>query len=48
MKFVGRTRELQTLKNFYKSAKAGLLILYGRRRIGKTRLITRFLEQPAM
>lgn len=45
MEFVGRTRELQTLENFYQSATAGLLILYGRRRIGKTRLITQFLQQ---
>ena len=45
MKFVGRHRELQTLENFYQSTNAGLLILYGRRRIGKTRLVTHFLEQ---
>ena len=45
MKFVGRQREIQTLESFYQSANAGLLILYGRRRIGKTRLITHFLEQ---
>lgn len=45
MNFVGRERELQTLENFYQSANAGLLILYGRRRIGKTSLIARFLEQ---
>lgn len=45
MDFVGRRRELQTLQTFYQSTKAELLILYGRRRIGKTRLITHFLEQ---
>jgi hypothetical protein len=45
MKFVGRHQELQTLENFYQAPNAGLLILYGRRRIGKTRLMTRFLEQ---
>ena len=44
MKFVGRQRELQTLESFYQSPEAGLLILYGRRRIGKTRLITHFLD----
>ena len=44
MRFVGRHRELQTLESFYGSPEAGLLILYGRRRIGKTRLITQFLE----
>ncbi len=45
MKFVGRERELQTLENFYQSVNAGLLILYGRRRIGKTSLVARFLNQ---
>jgi len=44
MRFVGRRRELQTLESFYQSPEAGLLILYGRRRIGKTRLVTQFLE----
>ena len=45
MRFVGRKRDLQTLESFYQTPEAGLLILYGRRRIGKTRLITHFLEQ---
>lgn len=45
LEFVGRHRELQTLMAFLQSASAGLLILYGRRRIGKTRLLTHFLEQ---
>ena len=45
MDFVGRQRELETLQTIYQSPKAELLILYGRRRIGKTRLITYFLEQ---
>ena len=45
MEFVGRQRELETLDTFYQSPQAGLLILYGRRRIGKTRLITQFLSQ---
>lgn len=45
MDFVGRKRELQTLETFFQSSQAGLLILYGRRRVGKTRLITHFLEQ---
>ena len=44
MEFIGRQRELQTLESFYRSPEAGLLILYGRRRIGKTCLITHFLE----
>lgn len=45
MRFVGRKRELQGLESFYQSPEAGLLILYGRRRIGKTRLITHFLDR---
>ncbi len=45
MNFVGRQRELQTLETFFQAAHAGLLILYGRRRIGKTSLITHFLEK---
>lgn len=44
MRFIGRQRELQSLESFYQSPEAGLLILYGRRRIGKTRLITQFLD----
>lgn len=43
--FIGRKQELQTLSTFYQSEQAGLLILYGRRRIGKTRLMTHFLEE---
>jgi hypothetical protein len=45
MKFVGRKRELQTLEKLLRSQQAGLLILYGRRRVGKTWLLTHFLEQ---
>jgi AAA+ ATPase superfamily predicted ATPase len=45
MKFVGRKRELQTLEKLVQSPEAGLLILYGRRRVGKTWLVTHFLEQ---
>lgn len=45
MKFVGRQNEIKTLTTFYRSPTAGLLILFGRRRIGKTWLITHFLDQ---
>lgn len=41
---VGRKRELQTLEKLVQSPQAGLLILYGRRRVGKTWLVTHFLE----
>ena len=45
--FVGRSRELQVLNNLWESSKATLLILYGRRRVGKTRLLTHWLQQRA-
>ena len=45
--FVGRSRELQVLDNLWQSNKATLLILYGRRRVGKTRLLTHWLQQSA-
>ena len=44
MKFIGRKRELQALDHFYNTAEAGLLILFGRRRVGKTSLLTHFIE----
>ena len=45
MNFVGRKKELGTLERMLESPQAELAILYGRRRIGKTRLTTAFLEQ---
>jgi AAA+ ATPase superfamily predicted ATPase len=44
MQFVGRKYELEILSNFYNAPGSDLLILYGRRRIGKTRLLNHFLE----
>lgn len=43
--FIGRSRELEVLDNLWESNKATLLILYGRRRVGKTRLLTHWLQQ---
>jgi uncharacterized protein len=43
--FVGRSRELEVLDNLWQSSKATLLILYGRRRVGKTRLLTHWLNE---
>lgn len=43
--FVGRSRELEVLDNLWRSSRATLLILYGRRRVGKTRLLTHWLQQ---
>jgi uncharacterized protein len=42
--FVGRSRELEVLDNLWRTPKATLLILYGRRRVGKTRLLTHWLQ----
>ncbi len=44
MQFIGRERELLALEHFYHTPEAGLMILFGRSRIGKTRLLTYFLE----
>ncbi|MFO7684369.1 MAG: ATP-binding protein [Chloroflexota bacterium] len=45
--FVGRSRELETLDRLWASERAALLILYGRRRVGKTRLLAQWLEAHA-
>ncbi len=42
--FIGRSKELDELNRRYQSQKAEFMILYGRRRVGKTRLITRWME----
>ena len=42
--FVNRVDELKVLEERYKSDKAEFVVIYGRRRIGKTALILRFLE----
>jgi len=42
--FIGRKRELDQLQEEWSEKKAALLILYGRRRIGKTRLLTHWIE----
>ncbi len=38
--FIGRSAELKLLNELWASQKASLLLLYGRRRVGKTRLLT--------
>ena len=42
--FVGRTEELETLDEIWASGKSALVILYGRRRVGKTRLLSHWLQ----
>lgn len=43
--FKGRSAELQLLDALWESPQAALLILYGRRRVGKTRLLTHWRER---
>lgn len=43
-KFVNRTKELESLEKQYNSTSSSLVIVYGRRRVGKTALITEFLR----
>ncbi len=42
--FIGRQRELDTLNQLYQSDKFQFAIIYGRRRVGKTALINKFLQ----
>ncbi len=42
--FIGREKELQFLNDSYESDHAELIVLYGRRRVGKTELITEFCK----
>lgn len=41
--FIGRTRELAALNECYASERFEFAVIYGRRRVGKTALITRFI-----
>lgn len=43
--FIGRESELQALKDLFKRKTASLVVIKGRRRIGKTRLIEEFAEK---
>ena len=42
--FIGRERELTSLKEFYEKDGIGMTVIYGRRRIGKSTLITEFAK----
>lgn len=42
-KFINRVHELETLEKEYSRKESSLVIVYGRRRVGKTSLINRFL-----
>ena len=42
--FIGRERELDSLNSLYGSGKFEFVVIYGRRRVGKTELIKHFIE----
>ena len=42
--FIGRDRELCELNSRYKSDKFEFVVIYGRRRVGKTALINQFIQ----
>lgn len=42
--FVDREQEMETLQNEYERARSSLVVLYGRRRVGKTTLISEFIR----
>ena len=42
--FIGRKTELQQLNTLYKQDKFQCVIIYGRRRVGKTTLINEFIK----
>lgn len=48
MKFIGRIKEQALLKEKYKTEKAELIIIYGRRRLGKTSLIKKTLPKKGI
>jgi uncharacterized protein len=42
--FIGRKAQLQAMDRAWNSSQAELMILYGRRRVGKTRLLTHWIK----
>jgi hypothetical protein len=45
--FIGRAMELSTLKREYRR-KSGFVVIYGRRRVGKTTLIKEFINSQIL
>jgi len=46
--FIGRKQEIETLNRYGSPSEASLLIVYGRRRVGKTRLLTHWLQTESV
>ncbi len=44
MRFVGRTRELSALAQHYDTGRFEMVVVYGRRRLGKTMLLAEFAK----
>ena len=42
--FIGREREMGTLERLYQSGAFEFVVIYGRRRVGKTTLISEFIK----
>ncbi len=42
-RFIGRERELEAMESEYKRSGSGFMVIFGRRRVGKTRLIQEFM-----
>ncbi len=42
--FVGRSEELKEIRDAYKTSRAETILLYGRRRVGKSEIIRKSLE----
>ena len=45
MKFINRERELKALERFWQENQSQLIVIYGKRRIGKTELIKQFIKE---
>lgn len=45
--FIGRNREIETLEKLYRKNSYQMVVIYGRRRVGKTTLISKFVEGKA-
>lgn len=46
--FIGRERELASLKEFYDEDGIEMTVIYGRRRVGKSTLIAEFVKDKKL
>ena len=48
-RFIDRSAEMETLQSEYERNGSALVVLYGRRRVGKSTLISKFIkDKPAL